>query len=172
MVEGLGEGANGQPAKKRRVRQLTKKEIDCVCKRVSLADTEQLLQGVIANVEADSLHLEAFPARRELWKRIRVSPGLSSFVAELLTKYEQLYRANHKGREKYSHFIVDWHRLLVKYAVPSSSPEESTWLGMLYYSESPELCSVDTRDRSAIVTAIANAVFELLGENVGEYTQA
>ena len=106
-------------------------------------------------------------------KRIRVSPGLSSFVAELRTKYEQLYRANHKGREKYSHFLVDWHRLLVKYAVSSSSPEESTWLGLVNYSESPELCSIiDARDRSAFVTAIANAVYELLGENGGEYTQA
>ena len=90
MAEGLGEGATGQPAKKRRERrQFTKKEIDSVCKRVSLSDTEQLLQGVIANVEADSLHFEIFPARKELWKRIRVAPSLSSFVAEPRTKYEQ-----------------------------------------------------------------------------------
>ena len=81
----LGKGANGQPAKKRRVRhRFTKKEIDCVCKRVSLTDTEQLLQVGIA-IEADSLHLEAFPAQKKLWKCIRVSSGLSLFVAERKT---------------------------------------------------------------------------------------
>ena len=55
----LGEvaGSAGQPAKKCKARsQVTKKEVDCVCKTLALTNKEQFLQGVISQVEADSVH--------------------------------------------------------------------------------------------------------------------
>ena len=46
--------------------------------------------------------------------------------------------------------------------------EGSTWLSVLNYAESLKLCSIDDRGRSAIIAAIAKAVYGLLGEKVAQ----
>ena len=75
MAEQLGEGVTGQPAKRQRVRrQLTKKEIDWVCKRVSLY-TNTNLQGVIGHVEASSKENKLRHLLAQPWE-FTVYPGM------------------------------------------------------------------------------------------------
>ena len=38
-------------------------------------------------MDADGVHLEAFPARKELWQHVRASPGLFVFLEELATNF-------------------------------------------------------------------------------------
>ena len=123
---------------------------------------KEAMPGIIAKVEADAVHLEAFPSRKNLWEHIKTSSAFSELVRKLILGYVELYRAHRKGKDKYSCFLVSWHELFSRYAVHGKDSEEITWRAVL--SSAGDDLPHQPADRSAIVTAIAKAVYELLTE--------
>jgi len=57
-------------------------------------------------VEANAAHFKAFPAREVLWHCICSSALYPEFLKQLIVGYTDLYKAHHRGRDKYAHFLV------------------------------------------------------------------
>ena len=130
---------------------------------------KEAMPGIIAKVEADAVHLEAFPSRKNLWEHIKTSSAFSELVRKLILGYVELYRAHRKGKDKYSCFLVSWHELFSRYAVHGKDSEEITWRAVS--SSAGDDLPHQPADRSAIVTTIAKAVYELLTEKATQSHQ-
>ena len=150
------------PAKKR----LLKKDIDAICKGLLQIKPEEILPKIIASVEADVTHLQAFPEREKLWRHVRESTALCDLIRQLVFGYVNLYKTHSKGKDKYAHFLVSWHELLSRFAVEANGPEDAIWCALV---SSARGCSSDAEDRSAIVTGIAKAVYEQLTEMASQF---
>ncbi len=144
--------------------RLLKKDIEAVCKSLLLIEPAEMLQTVRSSVEADATHLEAFPERENLWRHVRSSEALPDLVRQLSVGYVNVYKTHSKGKDKYAHFLVDWHELLSRFTVKGTGPEEEVWQATMDGAE----CSGSSEDRSAVVTSIAKAVYELLTENASQ----
>ena len=123
---------------------------------------------IVTAVEADSIHLDAFASRKCLWQRIKTSPAFSELVSKLILGYVDLYKAHRKGKNKYSRFLVSWHEFFSRYAVQEAdgSDEEKIWQAI---SAGDDGLECQSTDRSAIITAIAKAVYELLTEKATQF---
>ena len=152
------------PAKKPRVR-LLKKDIQAICKGMLLIKPVEVLPTVISSVEADATHLQAFPKREKLWKHVKASEALPDLVRQLIVGYVNVYKTHHKGKDKYAHFLVAWHEFFSRFAVEGSDPENAIWCALVSGGDD---YLRDTGDRSAIMTSIAKAVYELLTEKASQ----
>ena len=158
-----------QPPTKRRRTWLLRKEIEAICQRLLLLKPDEVLPTVISNVEADTTHFQAFPEREKLWKHITSTSGaLCELVRQLILEHISLYRTHHKGKDKYAQFLVAWHELFSLFAVEGNDRGDVTWCTLVSGGDN---CSRDAEDRSAIVTAIAKAVYELLTEKASQQVQ-
>ena len=120
-------------------------------------------------MEADTTHFQAFPEREKLWKHITsTSEALCELVRQLILEYISLYRTHHKGKDKYAQFLVAWHELFSLFPVEGNDCGNVTWCALVSGGDN---CSRDAEDRSAIVTAIAKAVYELLTEKASQQVQ-
>ena len=146
-----------EPSTSKKGTRLLKKDIEAICKSLVQIDPVEMVQKTRAIVEADATHLEAFPDREKLWKHVSESEALTDIVKQLTVGYAKVYQTHSKGKDKYSHFLVAWHNLLSCFAVEGSGPEE-VWRAMV---EDAEDCW-SAEDRSAIMTSIAKAVYDLM----------
>ena len=149
------------PRAKRPRTQLLAKDIEAICKKLLLLDPVEMLPSVIASVEADRTHMQAFPEREKLWQYVHASAALPVLIRQLIVGYVNLYKTHRKGRDKYAHFLVAWHELVSRYAVEGSDFEDGLWREVVSCCDD---ALRDWKDRSAIVAAIAKAVYELLTE--------
>lgn len=147
-----------EPSTSKKGMRLLKKDIEAICKSLVQIDPVEMVQKTRAIVEADTTHLEAFPDREKLWKHVSESEALTDIVKQLTVGYAKVYQTHSKGKDKYSHFLVAWHNLLSCFAVEGSGPEEEVWRAMV---EDAEDCW-SAEDRSAIMTSIAKAVYDLM----------
>jgi len=69
-----------------------------------------------------------------------------------------LYQHHFKGKERYTRLLVDWHEKLTQFAVPGSTNTDILWAKLVDGCEQKG----DVNDRSAIVTALATAVYDIL----------
>ncbi len=83
-----------------------------------------LIPSVISSVEADVTHLQAIPERERLWKHVSASAALPDLIGQLVVGYINLYKSHHKGKDKYSRFLIAWHKLFSRFAVEGSDPED------------------------------------------------
>ena len=83
------------PPKKRR--QLRKKDVKSICQSLSLIEPADILPSVVAGVEGDATHFEAFPERKTLWRHIRSSVVFPDFVKQLIVGYIDLYNLTRFG---------------------------------------------------------------------------
>ncbi len=116
-----------QPAKKPQT-WLLKKE---VCKGILLTNPVDLILSVISSVEANATHVQAFPDRKRLWKDVSASAALPDLIGQLVVGYVNLYKSHHKGKDKYSRFLVAWYELFSRFAVEASDPEDVTWCAVV-----------------------------------------
>jgi len=82
-----------------------------------------------------------------------LSNKIVEFSRSAQRTYSDLYQHYFKGNEKYAHILVDWHKKLSQFAVPGSSDTDILWA---------KLVEGDVNDRSAIVTVLATAVYDIL----------
>ena len=75
-----------------------------------------------------------------------------------------LYKTHQKGKDKYTHFLVAWHELLSQYTVEGNNLEDETWCALV----SDSYGNFSAEDRSAIVTSIAKAVYDILTEKASQ----
>ena len=129
---------------------------------------EKILPKVISMVEADATHLHTFPERDKLWKHVRSSEALCELLRQLILGYVKLYMIHNKGKDKYAHFLVAWHELFSHFAVEGSDSEDAIWYALVCDDDK---CPKDVEHRSAIVTSVAKAVYELLTEKESQYTK-
>ena len=103
-----------------------------------------------------------------MWKHVSSTEALCELVRQLILEYVSLYKTHHKGKDKYAHFLVAWHELFSHFAVEGNESGDAVWCALVSGGEN---CSRDVEDRSAIVTCIAKAVYELLTQKAGQQMQ-
>jgi len=150
------------PPKKRRLR---KKEVVALSRCLLSIEHSDILTTVVAGVEADAAHFKAFPAREVLWHCIRSSAHFPDFLKQLIVSYTDLYKAHHRGRDKYAHFLVAWHEFLMDFAVGGKAAADKTWMALVNEMDGP----VNKQDRSAIVGSIAKVVYDVLKEKLCQF---
>ena len=159
IQEEIEVGTEPPPEKRRRLR---KKEVVALCRRLSSIKSSDILETVVAGVEADTPHFKAFPDRETLWKCICSSALFPDFLKQLIVGYTDLYKAHHRGRDKYAHFLVAWHEFLSDFAVGGNEAADETWLALVSEMDNP----VNKQDRSAVVGSIAKVVYDVLKEKL------
>ena len=152
------------PSTKKRRTRLLKKEIQAICTELSLIKPVEILPTIVSRVEADETHLRTFPDRKKLWKDVSISEAMPDFVEQLILGYIDLYKTHQKGKDKYTHFLVAWHELLSQYTVEGNNLEDETWCALV----SDSYGNFSAEDRSAIVTSIAKAVYDILTEKASQ----
>ena len=79
----------------------------------------------------------------------------------LKESFISLYETNFKGKDKYARFLVAWHENLSHIAVAGCKTADDIWFQLVDGCEDQGEAS----DRSAILTAVAKGVYEILNEN-------
>ena len=87
IQEEIEVGTEPPPKKQRRLR---KKEVVVLCRRLLSIKSSDILETVVAGVEADTPHFKAFPDRETLWKCIRSSALSPDFLKQLIVGYTEI----------------------------------------------------------------------------------
>ena len=162
QAKGVEEGTVRVKESTRKRRMITKLKLHEICKELRSVAGCSLLSQVIKKVEADSVHLSAFPARASMWKYMQDSPALLLMIDHLKENFISLYEANFRGKDKYARFLVAWHENLSHIAVAGCKTVDDIWFKLLDGCEHKGEAS----DRSTILTAVAKGVYEIMNEKV------
>ncbi len=96
-----------EPPPRKKRPQLLKRDVRAICRNLSLIKPAEVLPAVCIRVDGDATYFEAFPERATAWRHIRSTASFPELVKQLITGYIDLYKTHHRGKDKYSHFLME-----------------------------------------------------------------
>ncbi len=150
---------------KRRTTVRSKRELKYLIRRLRNVDAGIARASVVKFVnEQEMSHISFYPARERLWKEWMSTAGIDKVLSFLIAGFSDTLEKHTVGKERFARFLVAWQSFVGTLACSGLSSDQSkvVW-------ESVASGTVSDADRSALVHAVATAVYTFMQKQVSTY---
>lgn len=148
-----------------KTRRLRKSEVKFIRSRLHELDLEIMEAFVVKEVETVELHVACYPERQALWSHLKRSKKLGKMMEFLKNTFCELFSGHSTGAERFGRLLAAWYQRTGALACATISTQSCSELWRALTCDFKG--AVSALDRSALVSAIAAAVYTFFQKQVG-----